>query len=413
MAKSKRRRRMRWFAIALVGTLIMLMGAAWQFWSSRHVAQWQLLRSVVDADPVGPSSHEIQMLAWNLAILGRDHEVRTLDFFPQYDRGRLQVDPDRLELDPKPWRDALQTIAAKHRLVMIMEDHSVSKHREMIGATLPLFRDAGFTHYAAEAIGESTRSLSTRGFPSIETGVYTSDPQFGNVLRRAMGLGFQTLGYDFRPFSHEAREQYAAGRLAELFENNASTKLIVHAGFAHVYKHETDIGQRWLASLLWEKSGIEPFTIWQWSAMHENHEYRVVAKALSHSMDFREPVLLMPPPKFERGPANIPDVDAILVHPPDISVAPNQRTVLFPDEMDRISGRWLGSESPVIIAAYPQGEPISAIPLDQVMLREGEREFSLWVPGSAQPNIIVFDQHGRLESTTTRDHDGITIEPLQ
>ena len=177
--------------------------------------------------------------------------------------------------------------------------------------------------------------------------------------------------------------------------------------FAHVFKYETDIGQRWLAALLWEKTGIEPFTIWQWSAMRDAHEYRVVVEAIAQPGVFNEPVLVMPPPSTDSGLRDVPRVDAILVHPPDQSVAPNKRAVLFPDEMQRVSGKWLTRHWPVVIAAFNKGEPTTAIPLDQIMMRESERDFVLWIPKTKDFDIVVFDQNGIRDSSI--EHDAWTV----
>jgi len=111
----------------------------------------------------GVNEKNVQPLGWSMAILGRDDEIRRTDFFPQFELPALTVDAGQLELNVVPWREGTQEIARTHRIVMIMEDHFISKHREMIGATLPTFREAGFTHFAAEAIGESSSSLARRG----------------------------------------------------------------------------------------------------------------------------------------------------------------------------------------------------------------------------------------------------------
>ncbi|MEM9660401.1 MAG: hypothetical protein AAF961_18710, partial [Planctomycetota bacterium] len=234
-------------------------------------------------------------------------------------------------------------------------------------------------------------------------------PQFGNALRTALALDLTVLGYDFRPFTHEGREAFAAAALAKLFEDKPSTKLLVHAGFAHVFKYQTDTGQRWLASILWEKSGIEPFTIWQWSSMRDGQEHRVVADALRDLGDFTEPVLLMPPPSADCGLSNVPRVDAVLVHPPDKSEAPAGRTTLFPDDMRRVSGRWLGGRWPVVIAAYKTGEPKSAIPLDQVMMRDREQDFVLWIPTATNYDMVVFDKDGVVASRTEREQERVMV----
>lgn len=319
-----------------VASAVVVAAVAYRHFQTLHHEPWQLLAQVKQLEQSGDDEMSVQMLAWNLAILGRDDEVRGIDFFPKFEPPRSSVAVEDLNLAVVPWRSGIDDIAANNRIVMIMEDHTVSKHREFIGATLPIFRDTGFTHYAAEAISPSDTSLADRGYPNKFTGLYTSDPRFGNVLRRALDLEFTVLGYDFAlgKATHEEREEFAATKLASVYQNEAETRLLVHAGHAHVLKHETENGQRWLASLLWEKTGVEPFTIWQWSTKHDAHDYEKIVVALKASgVSFDEPVLLMPPPAIDCGlqesPYRLASVDAIVLHPPDQSIAPAKRTTQF------------------------------------------------------------------------------------
>lgn len=409
MRKTQARRRVRcWLWIG--GLFLLVLGlAAWKLWSGRHLAPWHTLDSVVQTEAAPLTNQSVQLLGWNLAILGRDHEVRELDFFPEFEQAPLEEPAQALPLNVVPWRRGIQRIAEEQRLVMIMESHYVSKHREMIGATLPIFREAGFTHLAVEAIGESESSLAARGFPSRATGFYTSDPQFGNSLRRALHLGYHVFGYDFRPFSHETRESFAATEIAKRFTRSPQARILVHAGLAHVLKHETDLGQRWLAALLWEETGIEPFCIWQWSALRDNQAYRVVAEQLLALGDLDEPVLLMPPPASSPSLPDVPRVDAILVHPPDLSRAPDQRTPLFRQPMKEIVGRWEGSHWPIVIAAYRRGEPQTAVPLDQVLLRAPEAAFNLWIPQEMEFELAAFDRNGPLSVRTSQSEGQISV----
>jgi hypothetical protein len=403
--------------VILVVILLSMSAFAWYFVSSRDTPPWAHLQTIEylenqsNADSENDRNFNRQQIGWSLAILGRDHEVREMDFFPDYELPPVKLNEDQLKLSVVPWREGIAQIASREQIVMVMEDHFVSKTREMIGETLPFFADEGFTHYAAEAIGESGDTLKKRGFPISKSGFYTSDPQFGNVIRRAIDLDFQLLGYDFNPLSHESREEYAATKLAGLFQGNPQTKLFVHAGHAHVLKHTTPQGQRWLASLLWEKTGIEPFTIWQWSAMHDAHEYRAIAERLQDQRDFDEPVLLMPPPSADVGFRNLPRVDAILVHPPDVSIAPANRTVLFSGKKVKIVGSCNVPDRPIAVAAVKQGEPTNSIALDQVMLRNNENAFSLWVPSGDPYDIVVYNNEGVLHVNAQRDNDSWTIGP--
>ena len=352
------------------------------------------------------AEQNVQPLGWSLAILGRDDEVRALDIHPHFDMPPLPVGWPNSELSVRPWSEAFQEIAEQHRLVMIMEDHFVSKHREMIGATLTCFHDAGFTHYAVEAIGESRQALSRRGFPTFRTGFYTTDPAFGNAIRRALDLGFDVTGYDFRPFSHDLREDYAT-KILEKILDDAENKLLVHAGHAHVFKEETELGQRWLAARLWERTGIEPFTIWQWSSMHDSHEYRAIANAIRSRGQFTEPVVLLPPPVTDDG--RVPAVDAIVVHPDDLSAAPSKRTPLFSADHQPVMGKWLTKRWPVVVAAYKKNEPDEAVPLDQVLLRNGESDFRLWVPNSSEYRVAILGETGPVEVSIQVDDNATSV----
>jgi len=412
------RRRIHWIAFLSLGAVLVAAAAAYRYFQSRHFEPWQFLAHVEQLEQAGArqSSDQIsvEMLGWSLAILGRDDEVRQMDFHPQFELPSSTVPAEELKLTVVPWRSGIDDIAANHRIVMIMEDHHFSKHREFVGATLSAFKAAGFTHYAAEAISPIDTSLAQRGYPNKFTGLYTCDPQFGNVLRRALDLDFTVLGYDFRSTTHEEREELAATRLAKLFQNDAKTKLLVHAGHAHVLKYETTLGQRWLASLLSEKTGIEPFTIWQWSSKHDAHDYDKIVDVLkARGVSFDEPVLLMPPPAIDSGlqdsPYGLASVDAIVLHPPDESVAPAKRTVLFPDAMQQVAGRWTANVWPVVVSAYHKGEPIDAIPLDQVMLRQGETDFVLSIPDAAEYEIRIFNSDGLLNARVDRDADFMSV----
>ena len=399
---SPKKKRRRFF---LSCTFVVLLVAP-AFFLHRPKMPWHHLAQVVRIEADGTDEYSAQTLAESLTILGRDHEVRSLDMHPQYEFPESTIAPT-VQLDFVPWKPGIEEIAAKYQIVMLSENHTASKHREMTRATLPIFRDAGFTHLAVEAIGESKATLARRGYPSSRTGVYTADPQFGNLIRRALQLDFLVTGYDFRPFSHDVREESAASRLAELIQED-NARLLVHAGPGHVVKQNPQTP--WLAQILWEKTGIEPFTIWQWSEDYDARDYRAILPQLTKQLeDFKEPALLFPPADRNGGWQHIPAIDAILVHPPDKSTAPAHRTPLFADNLQSITGTWQSDRWPVVIAACKTGEPITAIPLDQVMLRPGEKEFVLWIPANTKYALRVFDAKGVVSTLTKENAASVSV----
>jgi hypothetical protein len=100
-----------------------------------------------------------------------------------------------------------------------------------------------------------------------------------------------------------------------------------------------------------------------------------------------EPKMLIPPPLNLTDPqfAGIPAgaIDALVIHPLSKGKPPASRKPVFPSDMTQISGHWLESEWPIVVGAYRTGEPVEAIALDQVLLRQGESEFELWIPPRA------------------------------
>ena len=397
----------RWF-IALMVSIVAAMTCIGFFWPNQSHTPSDHLDLAVQLEEHAADNFDIQRLGWTLAILGRDHEVRKLDMHPHSDLAPLELEPNQLSIKALPWKQTIERLAGKHRIIMIMESHIASKHREMTTAILPILKQHGFTHLGVEAIGESAHSLKKRGYPSSSTGYYTTDPQFGNLIRTALEQDFQVLGYDFRPFTHEIRETYAADQLARILDAPDS-KLVIHAGLAHVLKHETELGQEWLAAKLWKKSGIEPFTIWQWSDLHEGHEYQAVAKAIASRGKFDQPVILMPPPSTDSGLRDIPRVDAIIIHPPDTSSAPDNRTPLFANSMTAIYGKWNSDTWPIVVCAMPEDEPANSVPLDQVMLRTDESRFRLNIPSGKPYQIRVFDKNGIRDVEIVESNDGVVV----
>ena len=380
--------RFRWVVFGVMGTVLVafcvLVARRIEGVNSRQA----LLRRVVVLEQ---SSNRIgwgdrQELSTTLAVLGRQREAREIPLLPEAIGRNLSDMPDTPDLGPPfvvtPWRDAITRIAAEHRLVLIMEAHTVTEDRAWIEQTLGLFRAAGFTHYYAEAIAESGSTLRSRGYPTSRTGSYTLDPRFGNLVRTAMRLGFEVGGYDLADGNFDRREEYQAATLAQQFAARPGIRMVVHAGHGHVFKHEVRNVGRYMAARLWEMTGVEPFTIWQLSNALPNDVYRHLIRQIG---PITEPVVLVPPPRhvteklFPESSVQ-PAVDAIVIHAPRLGQEPTDRRGAFTDQMTSVPGVWLGNQWPVVIAAIPIGEPDDAIALDQIMLRRGEMGFELWLP---------------------------------
>ena len=394
--------KLRWIIFgALAVSLLALAVVARQ--SARELSPSSLLHTIVRLEQQGAADPGArQELSVMLANCGREADAEAVSHqIAIRDRVVAPTDTHSRSLDVSklqvlPWRKTFTEIANRERLVVIMEAHNTPKHRRWIEQTLPILWSAGFRDYAAEALNESGRSLKQRGYPVPLTGFYVSDPNFGNELRTAIDLDFRIHAYEARGKNFYEREQEQAKNLAALFSANPNLKLVVHVGYGHVFKTPDDRGQKLMAGHLWEMTGIEPYCIWQTYHSPEDHEARQLADLLDLAS---EPMMLIPVPNNLSDPQfRFPQgaVDAVVVHPPSVG-GPSQRTHSFKTGRQRVACVWNGSEWPVLVGAFKKDEPEDSIALDQVMLREGERDLLLWVP-SDDFELRIFGLKGQIDT---------------
>lgn len=358
--------------------------------SSTTMQLQQVLQWEADLDSSKP--FERQQLSFWLGVFGRGSEAQAFSTHSArpYDRDLQPSEvpagwEQEILSNAVGWRRTIEKIASTERIVIIMEAHNATQHREWISQTLPIFHSAGFRHYASEGLGEAGKALKQRGFPVISTGAYVADPRFGNLLRRVIELDFAIHEYEAQlALEIPQREEQQAETLANIIAANPGCKLVIHAGYAHTFKQpvpSTGVNSRWMAARLWEKTGIEPYCIYQAHEEYDSPDYPRLVE-LAGATD--EPKMLIPPPLRLSDPqfAGIPagGIDALVVHPLSNGQPPAERKPAFPSGMTQITGRWLESDWPVVVGAYRTGEPADAIALDQVLLRSGESDFELWIP---------------------------------
>src|SRR5690606_34637476 len=90
--------------------------------------------------------------------------------------------------------DEIDSIAHKHQVILFNESHIDPRGRLFLTNLLPTLKAAGFTYLFLEGLRED--DINERGFPLQTSGFYTCEPMFGNLLRKAIQLGFKLIPYD-------------------------------------------------------------------------------------------------------------------------------------------------------------------------------------------------------------------------
>ena len=172
--------------------------------------------------------------------------------------------PEQEQFTGKKTAVSIDDIAEKikrHRVVMFNENHLLPRCRLVVNLLLPKLYKEGFNVLALEGLSEDEERINKFGFPNIESGFYTRDPNMANLIRTATKLGLKVISYeDFE--DTEERDLSQARNLIRKTEINtkSDTKVIVLAGGGHI--DEGDIGaNKSMAHYFKKLSKIDPYTV--------------------------------------------------------------------------------------------------------------------------------------------------------
>lgn len=211
-------------------------------------------------------------------------------------------------------------VALDAQVVMINEAHNKPVHRAFTYSLLEQLYKEGFRYLAMEMLGNyAGRSLKR---VDDKTGFYATEPVAGELIRKAITLGYTLVPYeDTIAFRHTPtqRDSAQAAHIHEVIRRDPKAKILVHAGYGHIA--EAAAAQEYIPmGLAFKKlSGIDPLTIDQTVFTEgSNLEYgRVYYDVLMQKIRIDEPVVLLK----NRNPYPLIDVkgyDLYVVHPPTV-----------------------------------------------------------------------------------------------
>src|SRR3954447_10867569 len=91
--------------------------------------------------------------------------------------------------------DYTLSIADKHQVFMLSERHHVPQTRIVSVQLLQGLWDKGFHYLALETLDDRPGTMDTRlnerTYPIRDTGFYTQEPLFGEMVRQARKIGFK------------------------------------------------------------------------------------------------------------------------------------------------------------------------------------------------------------------------------
>jgi hypothetical protein len=296
-------------------------------------------------------------------------------------------------------KDYIVEKAKSEQIIIINEAHHIPYHRVFIASLLKDLYQAGFRYYGAETLNYLDSTINERKYPIINSGYYTVEPQFGNLVRDALSMGYTIFGYEARSVesfsSPKQREIEQALNIQKVLLKDPKAKILLHAGYDHIREDSMKGGwEKAMAARLKDLTGINPFTIDQ-EVLTERAE-RALENPYYLMIDVRRPsVLIDKNGDAFRGPKGTHLYDVRMAHPrtnlvrgrPDWLLANGAKFIDVPQH--KVGG------FPCLIQAYKIGENIDeAVPVD-VFEISGPDDFKPLAlrPGKYMVLVKRFDLH--------------------
>lgn len=335
------------------------------------------------ADYATKGDYKNALIQWDLAMNTRNmnYTQKQIDSLNQIYK---KVDAKNYILDK----------AKETRVVIINEAHHNSFHRIFTKSLLKELYDLGYTNLGLETLSTSdnlNQALNKRKYPIIKDGHYVKEPQFGNLVREALEIGYHLFSYDtITRGDQNLREITEARNIQKEIESKPNEKFLIHCGYAHAHEGEDKSWAVTMAQRLKEYTEIDPLTISQTSYSEKgkpefNHP-------LLKAFDVNESSILL---DLENNPfkhnQNGAYTDLAVFHP-NTDYINNRPNWLFKNENKNVSIS-LGDieiEYPVMVFAFKKGEDIhSAVPIDLVEINNSTESCHLGLKNGDYEIIVT------------------------
>ncbi len=206
-------------------------------------------------------------------------------------KAMISVDSSFLNYKPVNALDEIKKISKEHQILIINEAHYSAQNRIFTTRLLEELYNEGFTSIFLEGLHpERNKNLNQRKYALLSSGPLFNEPNYGNLVRRAIKKGYTVLPYEHDEDKNEkdymkrwySREEGQADTILRFLKENPDKKIIIHCGYGHISEqiHEGEIIGN-MAAILKKRSGIDPLTINQekWLETHSEktaNPYRII-----------------------------------------------------------------------------------------------------------------------------------------
>lgn len=310
------------------------------------------------SDYATKGDYKNSLIHWDLAM-----GTREITF------SQAQIDSINLKYTKANASDYILAEAKNSQVVIINEAHHNSSHRVFTKSLLKKLYDIGYTNLGLEALSNGNLTdtlLNVRKYPIQETGHYIRDPQFGNLVREAIEIGYNVFPYEQTTNSNgKPREIEQARNIEKVLQNKPNDKFLIHCGFDHALEGTHESWEKAMAGRLMEYTGINPLTINQ--VVYSEKSKPEFNHPLLKALNIKESSIVIDkenkPLKYMRGNAW---TDISVFHP-NTHYVNDRPNWLFENGNNNVEIKLtdIEIEFPIMVLAFKKGEDINiAVPVD-------------------------------------------------
>jgi len=301
------------------------------------------------------------LIQWDLAWGTKDKKF-----------AKAQVDSTNRKYTKIKATDYIISQAKINQVIIINEAHHNSFHRVFTKSLLRELYNIGYKNLGLEALSneEHLDSLQKiRKYPVQKTGYYINDPQFGNLVREAIEIGYIVFPYETKDgeADEKPREIDQARNIQKVIEARPNEKYLIHCGFDHALEGTHDFWERAMAGRLKEFTGIDPLTINQ--VLYSEKGNPKFNHPLLKALDIKISTIIIDkdniPLKYKQGEAW---TDIAVFHP-NTEYVDERPSWVFKNGNNNVAIQLtdIPLEFPVMVLAFKKGEDIAlSVPVDIV-----------------------------------------------
>lgn len=265
-----------------------------QFYSNAQEFPYKLSKDINAEKNSNQNAFALQIAATNFAFQGDYKQaLKTWNEQRPNQKEIKLTEFDSLFLAKSKVISAKEYILEKSKeeeIIILNELHHNSSHRKFARSLLKGLYDNGYRYLGLEALNDV--HINQRKFGTLESGYYTSEPEFGNFIKEALDLGFTLFGYEASETDNwdtdkwKNREIAQAQNIYKFMQNHTDGKYFIYCGAGHAFEGDNNGRGKSMAGVLADLTKINPLTIDQnrYSDKGENRYNQPLSKLVQSNV---------------------------------------------------------------------------------------------------------------------------------